>query len=54
MKEKIKRFWGDHKEDIKTYTICVLAPMAVLGYMNSVSLCKMIDFGTRQSNDELK
>jgi hypothetical protein len=38
MREQIKAFWKENKENIKTGTILVLAPIAVLGVMAAKSL----------------
>jgi hypothetical protein len=44
MKESIMKFWGDHKEDIKTGAILVLTPIAVMGVVASRGLNNMTSF----------
>lgn len=44
MKESIMKFWKEHKEDIKTGTILVLTPIAVMGVVASKGLNNMTSF----------
>jgi hypothetical protein len=53
MKENIKMFWNEHKEDIKTGAILVLTPIAVIGVMGTKGLLDMTNFLSNAS-DEIK
>lgn len=52
MKEQIKEFWEEHKEGIKTGTILVLAPIAVMGVIATKSLSQIIDIAYDESKKE--
>lgn len=43
MKEKIKGFWKDNKEQVKTGTILVLIPIAVLGVIANTNLTRIVN-----------
>jgi hypothetical protein len=44
MKEKLQRYWLEHKEEIKTGTILVIIPIAVLGLISSKGLNDIAHF----------
>lgn len=50
MKEQVKVFWNDHKEDIKTGALLVITPIAVLGLIATKSLSQLIDLATLTSS----
>jgi len=43
MKEKVEKFWNDHKDTIKNVTIAVAVPVAVIALMGIKRLNKVIN-----------
>ena len=54
MKEQIKEFWKEHKETIKTGTILVLTPIAVIGLKSTLDLSKIVDMAYHESKKDNK
>jgi hypothetical protein len=50
MNEKVKLFWKEHKEEIKTGAILVLTPVAVMGFMAAKTLNGIVDLAKTESN----
>jgi hypothetical protein len=52
MKEKIKVFWMDHKEQIKTGAILVLTPVALMGLVSTRCLDNLLSMANNLSEQE--